>query len=146
LLTAGNAKPRDTPGFSVKIAEEQARLRGAPVHMYRMDWRTPVRDGLLMSPHAVDIAFVLDTVQANIESNGGGAAAQRMADQMSKVWLAFARSGDPRTPEIPEWPAYEEQRRATLLFDLPSRIAFDPDSADRRIIQDNMSRHRFVGG
>lgn len=131
--------------FSVKIAEEQARLRGAAVHMYRMDWRTPVRGGLLMSPHAVDVGFVLDTVQANINANGGGRDAERMADQMCNVWLAFARTGSPQTRELPAWPPYEEERRATLLFDLPSRIELDPDSADRRIIQDHMSRYRFVG-
>jgi len=130
--------------FSVKIAEEQARLRGAAVHMYRMDWRTPVRGGILMSPHAVDVGFVLDTVQANREANGGGPDAQRMADQMSTVWLTFARSGNPQTRELPAWPAYEERRRTTLLFDLPSRIELDPDAADRRIIQDNMSRYNFV--
>ena len=130
--------------FSVKIAQEQARLRGAPVHMYRMDWRTPVRGGLLMSPHAVDIAFVLDTVQANIESNGGGTESQRMADQMSSVWIAFARTGNPQIEQLPQWPAYEEQHRATMLFNLPSRVAFDPDAADRRIIQDNVNRYRFV--
>lgn len=130
--------------FSIKIAEEQARLRGAPVHMYRMDWQTPMRGGLLMSPHAVDIAFVLDTIEANIESNGGGTEPQLMADQMCNVWLAFARSGKPQTSQLPHWPAYEEQHRATMLFNLPSRMAFDPDSADRRIIQDNMSRYRLV--
>ena len=113
--------------------------------MYRMDWRTPVRGGILMSPHAVDVGFVLDSVQANSKANGGGPAAQRMADQMSKVWLAFARTGSPQTPELPAWPAYEEGQRGTLLFDLPSRIELDPESADRRIIEDNMSRYNFVG-
>ena len=97
-----------------------------------------------MSPHAVDIAFVLDTVQANIESNGGGTESQRMADQMSSVWIAFARTGNPQIEQLPQWPAYEEQHRATMLFNLPSRVAFDPDAADRRIIQDNVNHYRFV--
>jgi len=130
--------------FSIKIAEEQSRLRAAPVHMYRMDWRTPVHDGLLMSPHAVDIAFVLDTVEANVESNGGGPEPRLMVNQMSEVWLAFARSGNPQIDSLPQWPAYDEHRRATMLFNLQSLVAFDPDAGDRKILQAGMNRYRVV--
>ena len=131
--------------FSIRIAEEQAKLRGAPVYMYRTDWQTPVRNGLLMSPHAIDIAFVLNTVDANADSNGGGAGAHAMARQMSEAWVTFARTGSPQTATLPKWPAYGAESRATMLFNLDSRVALDPDGEDRQTLQDRMHSFRIVG-
>ena len=59
--------------FTQRIADEQSKLGGAPVWAYRMDWKTTARNGLLMSPHAIDIPFVLDTVG----SEAGGARSTR---------------------------------------------------------------------
>jgi para-nitrobenzyl esterase len=131
--------------FSIRIAEEQAKLHGAPVYMYRTDWRTPVQNGLLMSPHAVDIGFVLDTVDANVGLNGGGAEPHAMAKQMSDAWVTFARTGNPQTPTLPRWAAYDLESRTTMLFDMESRVALDPDGSDRQILEDRMHRFRVVG-
>jgi para-nitrobenzyl esterase len=45
---------------------------------------------------------------------------------MAPAWLAFARTGDPNTPGAPAWPAYDTARRATMMFDLESRVVDDP--------------------
>ena len=34
-------------------------------------------------------------------------APEHLSFQMMDVWAAFAKSGDPNTPAIPEWPKYE---------------------------------------
>jgi para-nitrobenzyl esterase len=57
-----------------------------------------------------------------------------MAKQMSAAWLAFARTGDPNTPVLPNWPAYEAGKRATMVFNLQSRVVEDPYSATRRAV------------
>ncbi|MDD3836274.1 MAG: hypothetical protein PHG43_00370 [Phenylobacterium sp.] len=57
-----------------------------------------------------------------------------MADQMSAAWLAFARTGNSTTSALPAWPAYESGRRATMIFDLESRVADDPDAELRRAL------------
>ena len=45
--------------------------------------------------------------------------------------------GDPSHAELPDWPAYDPARRATMLFDLPeSRPADDPDGEARRFLLD----------
>jgi para-nitrobenzyl esterase len=54
---------------------------------------------------------------------------------MSSAWLAFARTGDPNGPGIPSWPPYDAKRRATLVFDLESRVIDDPFDEVRTILQ-----------
>jgi para-nitrobenzyl esterase len=125
-----------TRAYSIHIADHKAAQQRAPVYMYRLDWRTPVADGRLRSPHAIDIALVLDNVDAAAAFNGGGPDAQLLGRRMSGAWLAFARAGDPNTAELPDWPTYAPPRRATMLFDSDPTVADDPDGADRAIVQD----------
>ena len=66
---------------------------------------------------------------------GRGEAPQVLADQMSEAWLAFARTGDPNTAALPDWPAYDASRRATMVFDLESRVEDDPMAEVRRALQ-----------
>jgi para-nitrobenzyl esterase len=50
---------------------------------------------------------------------------------MSEAWLAFARRGDPGHDGIPDWPAYDTDDRATMVFDRQTELAFDPFPAER---------------
>ena len=43
----------------------------------------------------------------------------------------FARSGDPNHPGLPVWPAYDEETRATMFFQIPPRIVEKPQEAVR---------------
>jgi carboxylesterase type B len=35
----------------------------------------------------------------------------------------FARGGNPNNPAVPDWPAYEVDRRATMVFDAQSKLS-----------------------
>ena len=59
------------------------------------------------------------------------AAAQALADRVSKTWATFARNGNPANDAIPTWPAYTAERRATMLFDDACRVVDDPDGEVR---------------
>ncbi|MDF8333699.1 carboxylesterase/lipase family protein [Novosphingobium cyanobacteriorum] len=131
--------------FTRRIADAQARLGGAPVFTYRMDWATGARGGLLMSPHAIDIAFALDTVGADPVEPGELDAQNRMQRQMGGAWLAFARTGNPQHRGIPAWPAYD-RARPTMLFNLESKFALAPDGADLDLLEAGLPRYRVVAG
>ena len=120
---------------SITLAERKAAQQAAPVWMYMLAWETPVARGSLKSPHALEIPLVFDNVEAARNFVGRGENPQAVADQMSQVWLAFARNGNPNTPTIPRWPAYDTGERATMIFDVESRVENDPMAAVREILQ-----------
>ncbi|HEY2178299.1 MAG TPA: carboxylesterase/lipase family protein [Caulobacteraceae bacterium] len=119
---------------SIRLAERKAAQQGAPAYLYRLDWETPVARGALKSPHALEIPLVFDNVEAARSFVGRGEEPQRMADLMAPAWLAFARTGDPSTPDLPPWPAYETERRATMVFDLEPRMELDSWADIRRLL------------
>jgi para-nitrobenzyl esterase len=120
---------------SIALAERKAAQGAAPAYMYLMAWETPRGRGKLRSPHALEIPLVFDNVETARNFVGNGDDPQRLAEQMSEAWLAFARTGNPATPTLPDWPAYEPSRRATMVFNLESRVVEDPYPAMRKVVQ-----------
>ncbi|THD81097.1 MAG: carboxylesterase/lipase family protein [Phenylobacterium sp.] len=116
-------------GNSVKLAERKAAQGSAPAYMYLLTWETPVAKGRLRSPHAVEIPLVFDNVEKARNFVGRGEGPEVLARQMSAAWLAFARTGDPG------WPAYDATTRATMIFDLESRLEPDPLAEVRQVLQ-----------
>jgi para-nitrobenzyl esterase len=57
---------------------------------------------------------------------GGGAAAMALADKLSDAWIAFARTGDPNTPKLPHWPAFNATERPTMVINNQSKVVSDP--------------------
>lgn len=117
---------------SVEIAERKAAQGGAPAFLYLLAWETPV--GPFRSPHTLEIPLVFDTVESSRVLVGPGPEPQLMARQMSAAWVAFAKTGNPNTGAIPAWPAYDAARRATMIFDIDSRVVDDPYSATRQAV------------
>ena len=125
---------------SVTIAERKAALGRAPAYLYRFDWETPVFNGKYMSPHGLEMPMVFD----NVEGGGliwtdGTAEAKKMAVKMSESWIAFAATGNPNSKKsgLPQWPAYDSAKRAMMIFDNESRIAYDPLKLQRVIFSRN---------
>ena len=118
------------PGALIS-ASRRAR-QGAPTWAYNLVWQTPIDGGKWKAPHTLDIPLIFDNVVYGANETGGGADAQRMADVVSATLVAFARTGNPNNPAIPEWPRYNLEERPTLLFGLPSRVENDPRGAERK--------------
>ena len=126
---------RNYRGTALRQAERKS-AQEAPVYMYRLDWKTPVEGGRLETPHALDIAFVFDNVARSTSFTGPETAeTQRMADLMADAWIAFAKTGNPNTPALPQWPAYNVDTRVTMIFDLDPEVVSDPDGEERELLQ-----------
>src|SRR3954451_1438801 len=114
-------------------AVRRAAQHASPVWLYEVDWQTPVDGGKWKSPHSIELALVFDNVAKSASMVGTGPEPQRVADQMSASWLAFARSGNPNNPATPNWPAYEPDRRATMVFNVQSKVVNDWRGDERKL-------------
>lgn len=119
---------------TITLAERKLDLNAAPVYMYKMTWETPIRGGILKSVHALDLSLVFGTYDDIRYFVGPGPEPAIMSKQMHPAWVAFARTGNPNTSTLPQWPAYDRTRRATMIFDLQSRVVDDPDGALREVL------------
>ena len=112
---------------SLTIAERKRAQKSAPVFVYMFAWETPVLGGRLGSCHTLESPFVFDNLET-AALTGTDPARLKLAKTMSQAWVSFARTGTP----MPGWPAYSTDGRATMIFDLESRVETDPQSTERR--------------
>lgn len=54
-----------------------------------------------------------------------------LADKMCSAWVAFARTGKPNHPGLPDWKPYDVKYRATMVFDFSTELVKDPLRKDR---------------
>jgi para-nitrobenzyl esterase len=114
----------------------EAQLAHQPAaFMYRFDWATPAMGGAMGACHAVELPFVFgvaDSPEGKLFS-GGGPDAVRLQEQVMDAWIAFARTGEPKHAGLPNgrWPAYDGERRSTMVFDRECGVELDPRSAER---------------
>ncbi|HJU12172.1 MAG TPA: carboxylesterase/lipase family protein [Candidatus Binataceae bacterium] len=116
---------------SLTIADRKAAQNAASVFVYLFTWETPVLNGRLKSPHALEIPFVFDTLES-APLPGNSPTRSALADKMSQTWIAFASTGDPNNPAIPQWPAYSTSQRPTMIFDNECHVVNDPYGAERQ--------------
>ncbi len=130
--------------YSTHIADVKATQAGAPAYLYRMDWETTAKDGVLMSPHAIDIQFVLGTVAETRPFNQQLEARWKMSDLMLSSWVSFAREGRPTVAGGPDWPAYNTDNKRVFRFDLPPAVTANPDAADLQLLRSMLPNLRTV--
>ncbi len=97
-----------------QVEEAEARARaGAPAFVYQLDFES--------AKHADDIGLGFGTISAPT------AAQQAMSDRVMDAFVRFARTGDPG------WPAYDPDRRQTMVFDTENRVENDPRQWEREL-------------
>jgi para-nitrobenzyl esterase len=77
---------------------------GAPAYHYRFSYvAESMRAKWKGAPHATEIPFVFDTVQARYGQDLAPAD-KAMAEATNAYWVSFAKTGDPNGPGRPAWP------------------------------------------
>jgi len=117
----------------LNVAERKAEARQAPVYMYYFTWRSPVHDGKLKAYHTLDIPFVFENVDLATAMTGARQDRYALQDRMSAAWTSFARTGNPNVKGLlPEWPAFDTTKRATMVFNNECTVVNDPNGDERR--------------
>jgi para-nitrobenzyl esterase len=119
---------------SIRTAEAHSRHEPR-TFSYLFTWESPAMDGALGASHAVELPFVFGNLAAPRMDSfaGSGAAAEELSEKMMSAWLAFARTGNPSTAHLGEWPAYEPSRRATMILGQDTHVENAPNEAERRL-------------
>ncbi|MHA1194454.1 MAG: hypothetical protein ACTSP9_19590 [Promethearchaeota archaeon] len=51
-------------------------------------------------------------------------------------WISFAKTGNPNHENIPNWPQYDSEKRATLIFDKNIKVVNAPLELERKAWDD----------
>lgn len=118
---------------ALRLGEAHAKGAGA-TYMYEFAWQPPELGGRFGSSHSMEIPFVFDALDKATPFLGtvigaflGDHPPQKLADTMHRAWIDFATSGDPG------WAKYDLPRRATMRFDVSSRVVDDPRAGERAL-------------
>ncbi|WP_143302176.1 carboxylesterase family protein, partial [Candidatus Entotheonella palauensis] len=116
---------------AIALAERHARHQ--PTFVYDFMWASPVLHGALGAGHTVDIPFAFDNLWTPCTPYQlGDDPPMALADAMSAAWHAFMQSGQPGVDQLPAWPAYDLDTRATMALDTESVLLTDPAPEQRR--------------
>jgi para-nitrobenzyl esterase len=115
----------------IHIAEAQSK-HNSNVYFYIFTWPSPLFKGAF---HGVEIPFVFGTLdlQGARYIFGKGAEAKKLSEKTMDAWIAFARSGNPNHSNIPEWPVYDMEKRATMMIGKEFKVVNAPFEKERVI-------------
>ena len=114
-------------GPAIEMAQRHAHS-GGKTYMYL--WNKPLSDSIYGACHGTEVSYVLNTGR---QIKSGDNHNPVLASEVQQMWVNFASTGNPSTPDH-YWPAYEPTQRATMLLGDSIRLENDPMSEQRQLI------------
>ena len=71
---------------------------------------------------------------------------QAISDAMVKYWVNFAKFGDPNSPGVPQWTAFDDQNPGVMVFSGTPHMGAVPDDAGLRAIDAYLDWRRSPEG
>ncbi len=85
-------------------------------YAYLVEQRSPMFEGRLGAPHALDVPLIWGTTDLMRDFVGDDPQVDQLSGFMMDAWVNFARSGNPSTSALPGWPQYRTDRPYTMVF------------------------------
>jgi len=124
--TATVAEDQLLSDYAAAMARVAAGLfarQGHPAWVYSFNRAAPGSDPVKVGAfHSAELVYVFGT--QNTVDRPWEAIDRQLSDVMSSYWVRFAGTGNPNGPDLPEWPAYDEQSRYVKEFG--SRVSVGP--------------------
>ena len=114
-------------GPAIEMAQRHAHS-GGKTYMYL--WNKPLSDSIYGACHGTEVSYVLNTGR---QIKSGDNHNPVLASEVQQMWVNFAATGNPSTPDH-YWPSYEPTQRATMLLGDSIRLENDPLSEQRQLI------------
>jgi len=114
---------------SVDLVEAQ-RENKAPVYNYIFTWNSPAMGGVFKACHALEIGFVFGKYDDMF--CGTGPEADKLSECMQEAWLAFAKTGNPSSKCLGDWPEYGKDRK-TMVLGKNSHVETAPFDTERAV-------------
>lgn len=128
LSNAGILRQAVTDGTmgraSIALAEQKLIGTTTPLWLYLFTFELGGRAG-----HGYELPFVFDNIAAIFPTS---ASRQKLANEMSDAWIAFARNGDPNHSDLPAWPSYTGSDRTMMTFNRGNCARVDDPSPETR--------------
>jgi para-nitrobenzyl esterase len=130
---------------SIEIAEKKYEQKSALVYMYMFTHESnlivPGANHRLGAAHATEIWYKFNNVNVKGPQDpsrpepliGTDSDRKKAALNMSEMWTTFAKTGHPGANGQPIWPAYDSQRRATMMIDAQCKVEDDPFEQERAL-------------
>jgi para-nitrobenzyl esterase len=64
--------------------------------------------------------------------------ARSLAARISSAWVQFGRTGNPNHGGLPPWPAFDAEKRSTMVFDDTCAVKDDPDGDELATLAGSM--------
>ncbi|WP_375325210.1 carboxylesterase/lipase family protein [Flagellimonas sp. GZD32] len=112
---------------AINQVDSKYAQNGAPVYAYLFTWQSPVNDGSLGAAHGMELPFMFNNIAKARTLTGGGKDAYELADKISSAWINFIKTGDPNAKGLPNWPKYNPEDGATMIFDNKCKVVKNHD-------------------
>lgn len=97
-------------------ANSKYQMGGAPEYLFLFGKKSPILDGQEAAGHCMELSFVFDNIYLGRFMTGSDPSAYKLADKMSDMWVAFARTGDPSIKKY-KWEPFNPETEPTMYFD-----------------------------
>ncbi|MDE2966117.1 MAG: carboxylesterase family protein [Chloroflexota bacterium] len=106
---------RQYRGSTRRLLDARERAGGG-TYSYLVEQRSPMFEGRLESPHALDVPLIWGTNNLMRDFVGDDPQVDQLSGFMMDAWINFARNGNPTTNALPGWPQYRADRPYTMVF------------------------------
>jgi para-nitrobenzyl esterase len=139
---AAKAVLRDLAAVALsRLAAERAETASTPAWLYYFErgipWPEHPEYGAFHTAEVPYVVVSLDRLDRPWE-----AVDRELADAVSSYWVAFATSGDPNAPALPEWPAFAGRPGAFMVLGEGLEPAPMPADPDRRAFLEEVLERR----